>query len=97
MPARFVLQSTNEGKARVELWSAQDQLLLSSGLYGSKQAARNAVSTLRRAAADAEVVDADQQPVAAKKTGGGAKKTAKKATKKAAKKTATKKAAKKAR
>lgn len=87
MPATFVLQATNEGKARVELWSAQGQRLLSSELYDSKQAARNAIGTIRRAAAEAEIVDAEQA--------GGTKKATKatKAAKKAASKKSTKKAA----
>lgn len=96
MPATFVLQSTNEGKARVELWSAQGQRLLSSGLYESKSSARNAVASIRSAVAEAEVVDGDRPQAAAKKTSGNAKKTAKKsAAKKSAKKAAAKKAAKK--
>jgi uncharacterized protein YegP (UPF0339 family) len=100
MPATFVLQATNEGKARVELWSAQGQRLLSSELYDSKQAARNAIATIRRAASEAEIVDSDQSAAAAKKAATGSKKAAKKsakksAAKKAAKKSAAKKAAKK--
>lgn len=92
MPATFVLQATNEGKARVELWSAQGQRLLSSDLYESKQAARNAVGTIRRAAAEAELVDADQAGGSAGKASGGAKKAAKKS---ASKKSTTKAASKK--
>jgi uncharacterized protein YegP (UPF0339 family) len=95
MPATFVLQATNEGKARVELWSAQGQRLLSSELYDSKQAARNAIATIRRAASEAEIVDSDQSAATAKKATTGSKKAAKKAAKKSAKKSAAKKAAKK--
>lgn len=89
MPAKFVLQSTNEGKARVELVSSQGQRLLSSELYESKQAARNAIGTLRKAVAEAEVADADSSKPAAKKA--SAKKAGKKAAKKASKKSAAKK------
>lgn len=91
MPATFVLQATNEGKARVELWSAQGQRLMSSELYESKQAARNAIGAIRRAAADAEIVDADRARGAKKSTKAATKSASKKSTKKAAKKSAGKK------
>lgn len=105
MAAKFVLQTSNDGLTRVELVSAQGQRLLSSDAYGSKSEARNAVSSFRRAAAEAELVDADApdsgpaKKSAAKKAGkkSAAKKATEKTGKKAAgKKTAGKKAAKKA-
>ncbi|PSO47944.1 MAG: histone H1 [Actinobacteria bacterium QS_8_72_14] len=77
------------------MWSAQGQRLLSSELYDSKQAARNAIAAIRRAASEAEIVDSDQSAATAKKATTGSKKAAKKAAKKSAKKSAAKKAAKK--
>lgn len=87
MPAKFVLRSTNEGRTKIELLSAQGQRLLSSELYDSKQAARNAIANFRKAVAEAEIEDSESPQPAAKKS--AAKKSA--AKKASAKKAGAKK------
>ena len=105
MPARFELKKSSNGKFRWNLLAANGQVIATSQMYESKQAAQNGIRSVRKSAADAELVDETapaKKAAPSKKSPSKKKATAKKATKKAAtkkrsaaKKPAAKKATKK--
>ena len=57
MPAKFELKKSTNGKFRFNLLSSNGQVVASSELYESKQAAQRGIASVRKIAAEAEVDD----------------------------------------
>jgi len=93
VPAKFELKRSTNGKFRFNLVSSNGQVVASSELYESKQAAQRGIASVRKIAAGAEVddltIEAAATQAAAKKAG-ARKATAKRS---AAKRFTAKKAA----
>ena len=98
MPAKFVLSRDKGGKFRFNLLATNGQVLASSEAYNTKIAANNGISSVKKNAAGATVIDGTGTAAAAKKAPAKkapAKAAAKKAApaRRAAKKAPAKKAA----
>ena len=87
MPAKFELKKSSNGKFRFNLLATNGQVVATSELYESKQAAQRGIASVRKIAASA---DLDDQTTAAGASAAATRSAAKKAT---AKKSAAKKRA----
>ena len=79
MPAKFVLKKDKGGKFRFNLLATNGQVIASSEAYNTKIAANNGISSVKKNAAGATVVDSTLAAPAAKKAAPARKAAVKKA------------------